>query len=545
MHRASRAALLLPLLPLLPLLLSSFDATAQETLDPPPGVQAEGLPPIAAALGARLKPYGEFVAHQLVAWHPARREMLVSRRAAGSPQLHVVAEPGVRPKPLADLAPAVVAEWNRAVDPPAAVARAIARLEGSRFTEFSASEDGRRIAYVEMASPMESHLWVMEVASGKRRRVTPVPKGDPVSYRLPRFMMDGRSLLATSDRGSEYRRIVQVPLAGGAERVLTDHLKYDIDDLQVARDGARVAFTSNEGGSHSLRFLDGGTLKEQPRPPLFNGVISDLAWRPGSAEVGFQLASARSAGDVFTYDVAENKLARWTNGNNPNVNVSTFPEPRVVKWKTLDGIESTALHYPPSDRHPGKRPVLVDLRGGPGSQARAAFIGERNYLVTELGIAVVYPSLRGAPGFGKTFRRLGIGPRRDETAREVAALLDWIRAQPDLDADRVLLAGAGAGATIALASTVQHAARVAGVVAVLPASVPAGTERLAKPAFIVVGRADPTASPAREAAAALESRGVTAWILEVESSGPGLLGRTGADYLAGATVEFAQKVLLR
>ncbi len=539
MHRIPRAAVLVCLL------LASVAALAQEILAPPSGVIAEGLPPIAAALGERLKPYGEFVGHQLVAWHPVRREMLVNRRTTGSPQLHVVAEPGVRPVPLADLSPPVVAEWNRAVDPPAAVARAIARLEGSRFAEFSASDDGRRIAYVEVASPIESHLWVMEVATGKRRRVTPASKGDPVSYRLPRFMKDGRSLLATSDRGSEYRRIVQVPLAGGAERVLTEHLKYDIDDLQVSPDGARVAFTSNEGGSHSLRFLDGKTLKEQPRPPLFNGVISDIAWRPGSAEVGFQLASARSAGDVFTYEVEENKLARWTNGNNPNVNVSTFPEPRVVRWKSIDGIESTALHYPPSQRHAGKRPVLVDLRGGPGSQARAAFIGERNYLVTELGIAVVYPSLRGAPGFGKTFRRLGIGPRRDETAREIAALLDWIRAQPDLDADRVLLAGSGAGATIALASAVEHAARIAGVVAVLPSSIPAGTERLPKPAFIVVGRADPSASPAREAATALKSRGVTAWILEVEASGPGLLGRTGADFLAGATVEFAQKVLLR
>lgn len=509
---------------------------AQDTLPPPPGAVVQGVPPIAAALAARLKPYTEFIPHGLVAWHPKRREMLVQRRGEAATQLHVVTEPGVRPVRLAELPEAIVAEWNRIGEPTAAVGRAVARLEAQGHVEINVSADGRRLASVQVVDPLESHLWITEVATGQRRRLTRAAKGEKVSYRAPRFSPDGRVVFATSDRGSEWRRLVSIPLAGGNERVLTDHLRFDIDEFEVSADAQRIAFTANEGGSHSLRFLDLKSLQEQPRPPLFNGVIGGLAWRPGSAEVAFELSSARAAGDVFSYDVAANKLARWTNGNSPRVNVSQFVEPRTVKWSVGNGIEMRAFHYHPPERFTGKRPVLVDFRAGATQQARAGFLGERNYLVNELGIAILHPSLRGASGLGKSFRRLGLGPRRDESAKDIAAMLDWIRAQPDLDADRVLIAGTGAGGTLALSAAAEPPQRVAGAIGILPETFPA-TERLARPVLIVGGRAPGSAAPVATATP-------NAWRIEVERDGAAITRREDAQFVSAAVVEFAQKLLL-
>jgi pimeloyl-ACP methyl ester carboxylesterase len=516
---------------------------AQEAL-PPGTAVTEGMPPIAAALAARLKPYGEFVPHSLVAWHPSRREILVQRRGEAATQLHVVTEPGVRPVRLAELPEAIVSEWNRVGEPPAAVARAMAKLEAEKFVEAGASGDGKRIAYVQVVNPAESHLWVMDVATGKRRRVTRPAKDDAVSYRLPRFTPDGKGLFATSDRGAEWRRLVLVPLAGGPERVLTQRIQHDIDDFEVSVDAQRIAFTANEGGSHSLRFLDLKSLEEQPRPPLFNGVITGLAWRPKSSEVGFQLSGARAAGDVFTYDVEANKLARWTNGNSSRVNVSQFAEPRVVKWPGPEGRDIVGFHYHPPERFSGKRPVFVDFRGGPGSQARAGFIGDRNFLVNELGIAVLHPNVRGASGFGKSFLRLGQGPRRDESARDLAAMLDWIRAQPDLDASKVLVAGMGHGGSMALLAAAEAGDRIAGALAVLPETLTPKPQRIGKPLLVASGRQQANRHSMRDMLTAARARGVTAWRLELENDGPGLARKPEADFLSAATIEFAQKVLL-
>lgn len=516
--------------------LVSVASAAQDTLAPPQGVVVQGVPPIATALAERLKPFGEFIPHSLVSWHPKRREMLVQRRGDAATQLHVVTEPGVRPVRLAELPAAIVSEWNRAGEPSSAVRKAVARLDAQGHVEIAVSTDGRRLASIQVVDSLESHVWVTDVASGQRRRITRPVKGDKVAYRWPRFAPDGRAVFATSDRGSEWRRLVRIALPGGAERVLTEHLKHDVDEFEVSAAAQRIAFTTNEGGSHSLRFIDLASLQEQPRPPLFSGVISGLGWRPGSAEVAFQLSSARAAGDVFSYDVAANKLARWTNGNSPRVNVSQFVEPRAVRWPLAEGLEVRAFHYHPPERFTGKRPVIVDFRGGPADGTRAGFLGERNYLVNELGIALLMPNVRGAPGTGKAFRRLGVGPRRDETARDAGAMLDWIRAQPDLDAERVLLLGTGAGGTIALAAATELPTRVAGVAAILPEAIPAALSQLARPALVVTGNRHPARLPS--------PRAPGTWGIEVENDGATISRREDARFVSAALVELAQKVLL-
>ena len=512
------------------LALASFAslAIAQDTLAPPAGVAVQGVPPIAAALADRLKPYGEFIPHSLVAWHPKRREILVQRRGDAASQLHVVTEPGARPTRLAELPEAIVREWNRVGEPAPAVARAIARLEKAGHIEISASPDGRRLASVQVVDALDSQVWITEVGSGQRRRLTRPAKDDPVSYRLPRFSPDGRAVFATGDKASEWRRLVMIPVAGGNERALTERLKFDVEDFEISADAQRIAFITNEAGSHALRFLDLESLEEQPRPPLFNGIITGLAWRPGSAEVAFQLTGARSAGDVFSYDVAANRVARWTNGNSPRVNVSQFAEPRIARWSIGNGHEVTAFHYHPPERFAGRRPVLVDLREGIAQQARAGFLADRNYLVNELGMAVLHPNVRGASGLGKSFRRLGMGPRQDAGSGDLPAMLDWIRAQPDLDAERVVIAGRGHGASLALRAVAEHAARFAGVVAILPDDA-ARAASLARPALWI------TRGPVPQAAR-------DTWIVRLEGDAP-LSRRSESDYVLAATVEFLQKVL--
>jgi dipeptidyl aminopeptidase/acylaminoacyl peptidase len=262
----------------------------------------------------------------------------------------------------------------------------------------------------------------------------------PGTFSQPTFTRDGKSLLALSDRGSEYRRLVVVAIAGGASRALTAHLAYDIDAYVASDDAGLLAFVSNEGGSHVMRFIDLVTLKEQPRPSLLDGVIGGLAWKPKAREIGFNVSSARTAGDVFSYEAKGNQVTRWTNGNAQGVNVREFAEPQRIRWKGQDGRDITGLLYLPPSRFTGKRPVIVDYRAGIGSQWRTGFLGSANYVIGELGIAIVRPNVRGSSGFGKAFAAL---PAQD-SYKDIAALLQWVGKQPNLDESRALVVGTGA-----------------------------------------------------------------------------------------------------
>jgi dipeptidyl aminopeptidase/acylaminoacyl peptidase len=403
-----------------------------------------------------------------------------------------------------------------------------------------------------------------------------------VHYGSPKFSPDGRSLYVISDRDSEYRHVALIDLAPGRERALATNLKFDVDEIAISAAAKRLAFVTNEGGAHVLRFLDLATRKETPRPALVSGVISGLRWRKDGSEIAFTHASARSPGDVFSYDVGAHRVTRWTNGNSPSLNAAEFPEPRVIKWRSFDGREITGLYYHPPGRFEGVRPVVINIHGGPESQARAGFIGRNNYLVNELGIAVIYPNVRGSSGFGKTFLKLDNGRLREDSVKDIGALLDWIRGQPGLDADRVLVMGGSYGGYMTLACAVHFADRIAGAVSTVGISnfvtflertetyrrdlrrVEYGDERdpamreflesisplthvsrISKPLFVVQGKNDPRVpwTEAEQIVATLKKNGTPAWYLLGLDEGHGFRKKANADFQFYATVEFIRRTL--
>lgn len=461
-------------------------------------------------------------------------------------------------------------------------ARVLADLPGGGWSDFHFSPDDRRLAFIEYVSAEESHVWLMDVATGKRRRLTPSTKGEPVYYDNPQFAPDGKSLFVISDRGSEFRHVAVIDIASRRERALATNLKFDVEGIAVSAPARRLAFTTNESGAHELRLIDTDTRKETPRPALVPGVISGMRWRNDGSELAFTHASSRSPGDVFSYDLQAHRVTRWTNGNSPGLNAAAFPEPRVIRWKSFDGREITGLYYHPPSRFEGVRPVVVSVHGGPAAQARAGFIGRNNYLVNELGIALIYPNVRGSSGFGKTFLRLDNGRLREDSVKDLGALLDWIAAQPGLDAGRVLVTGGSYGGYMALAASVRYAERIAGAVSVVGISdfvtflertetyrrdlrrVEYGDERdpamreflksisplanaakIAKPLFVAQGKNDPRVpwTEAEQIVATLKRSGTPAWYLLANDEGHGFRKKANADFQFNATVEFIRRTL--
>ena len=260
------------------------------------------------------------------------------------------------------------------------------------------------------------------------------------------------------------------------------------------------------------------------------------------------------------------------------------PSRRIIKWKSFDGLEITGLHYQPGPKFTGKRPVIVEIHGGPESQARPGFIGRNNYLVSELGIAMIYPNVRGSSGFGKTFLKLDDGALREDSVRDIGALLDWIATQPDLDASKVLITGGSYGGYMTLASAVYYSDRIAGAFsrvgisnfvtflentesyrrdlrraeygderdpamrAILESISPLNqVNRIAKPLVVAHGRNDPRVpyAEAEQIVAALKKRNVPVSFITAIDEGHGFAKKPNADYLFYSLVEFARQTLLK
>jgi dipeptidyl aminopeptidase/acylaminoacyl peptidase len=215
--------------------------------------------------------------------------------------------------------------------------------------------------------------------------------------------------------------------------------------IQLAPDGRNVAFITNEEGLSKLHLFDLFDSKEHEVPQLPVGIISDPKWNRDSTDLAFNLKSPRSPIDVYSVNLRTAKVELWAKSVMNGVDASKFSQPELMHWQTFDKRMLSGFLYRPSEKFKGKRPVIIDIHGGPEEQYRPNFLYEENYLLNELGVVKIYPNVRGSSGYGKSFLSLDNGVRREDAVKDIGALLDWIKAQPDLDGERVLVEGVSYG----------------------------------------------------------------------------------------------------
>lgn len=448
--------------------------------------------------------------------------------------------------------------------------------EGAVFpADFSA--DGARLLLQRYISIAESHLFVLDVATDAITRVTP---DLTVSYQGGEFTPDGRSLITLSDENSQFHRLVRIDLASGQRQVLSPDLGWGVESFDLSPDGRTIAYVVNEAGRSSLRLMDARTLRALPGPQLPPGIVSGVTFDTESRRIGFTLNSATAPGDVYSWDLRLRRLTRWTQSETGGIPQTTFVEPELISWRSFDDREITGFLYRP--RTPGPHPVIVNIHGGPESQFRPGFSPTIQYWVNELGVAVIAPNVRGSQGYGKDFLALDNGPRREDSVRDIGALLDWIAANDSLDEARVMVYGGSYGGYMVLASMTHYNDRLAGAVDIVGISnfvsflentsgyrrdlrrAEYGDERNAdmravfdrisplnniarvnKPIFVVHGYNDPRVpiSEAEQVYAAVRRNGGEAWLMIAMNEGHGFARRENQEAQREAETLFFRRVL--
>jgi len=459
----------------------------------------------------------------------------------------------------------------------------LTQLQGGGWQPSDWSPDDKKIALLEELSINESYIWLVDTSSGEKTALTPHDSGEKVSYGEAQFSKDGKGIYVTTDKDSEIHRLTYIDFATKQPKYLTAGIKWEIEGFDLSHDGKRIAFVSNEEGVSVIHVIDAATGKELPLPKLPVGVIGSMRWHKNSHELGFSLNNARGPGDVYSLDVNTGKLERWTSSETA-VKAEAFPQAELVRWKSFDGKEISGFLYKPSAKFSGKRPVLVIIHGGPEGQSQPNFLGRSNYYLNELGIALIYPNVRGSTGYGKTFSLLDNGFKRDDTYKDINALFDWIRTRPDLDADRIAVTGGSYGGHMTLAVSTFYSDRIRCSVDIVGMSnlvtflehtesyrrdlrrVEYGDERdpkmreylekiapmnnidkIKKPMFVIAGKNDPRVpvSESQQIADALKKQGTPVWLLIAKDEGHGYRKKPNQDFQFYATVEFLQQYLLK
>jgi dipeptidyl aminopeptidase/acylaminoacyl peptidase len=615
-------------------------------VEKPAALVADGIPPVPAALAAGTRPYMEFRTAGFAGWQPRDRSILITTRFGNTAQLHRVAAPMGAREQLSFEAEPVGGAWSPAgdvlavrkdvggneffqlytleagrlrllsdgrsrnefgawshdgrwigysstrrngtdsdlyvVDPrDPSTDRLVAQVSGGGWGIADFAPDGRSAVAIEYRQITKSNLHLVDLASG---RMTPIgDHASEIAYGGAAFARDG-TLWVTSDEGSDFQRLGTIDLASGRFTPVVTDIEWDVESFDIAPDGSFVAFTTNEAGISRLRLLDLRTRRARLVEALPTGTIGGLEVAPWGA-IGFSLNSARSPSDVYSVDPASLAVTRWTRSETGGLDPAVNAEPRLVEVRSFDGERVSGFLYRPDPaRFPGRRPLIVNIHGGPESQTRPGFQGRNNYLVNELGIAIFYPNVRGSTGYGKRFVGLDNGPAlRENSVKDIGAFLDRLAADPAVDPARIAVTGGSYGGYMCYASAIFYGERLRAANCVVAISnwvtflentqsyrrdlrrVEYGDERdpaqraallavspmtrvrdLRIPLMVVTGANDPRvpASEADQMVRAVRESGRPAWHLLGQNEGHGFAKKENQDYQFWVSLMFWQQHLL-
>ena len=465
--------------------------------------------------------------------------------------------------------------------------RLLTKLQGGGWGPEDWSPDDSKILLKEEISLNEAYLWLVDTKTGEKTALLPAgtKRGDKIAYGDARFSKDGKGLYVTTDSGAEYMNLAYVELGRPEIKYLISgpEAKWDVERFELSHDGQWMAYVKDEDGLSVIHVRNTAGQSEIPLRGLPAGVLTNLRWQRNGHELGFSLTNARGPGDCYSLNVATGKLERWTFSETA-VKTDAFPEAELVRWKSFDGKEISGFLYNPPAKFSGKRPVLVVIHGGPEGQTQPTFLGRSNYYLNEMGIALIYPNVRGSTGYGKTFSLLDNGFKREDTYKDINALFDWIGTRPDLDAGRIAVTGGSYGGHMTLAVSTFYSNRIRCSVDIVGMSnlvtflehteayrrdlrrVEYGDERepkmrefleriapmnniekIKKPMLVIAGKNDPRVpvSESQQIADALKKQGTPVWLMIAKDEGHGYRKKGNQDFQFYATVEFLREYLLK
>ena len=305
--------------------------------------------------------------------------------------------------------------------------------------------DGRGLIVSRHHSNVNNDLYRLDLETGEATLLTG-HEGD-ARFSSANVTPDGGSLYLATDLDGEFLRLARLDLATLALEYLTPD-DWDVEGVELSGDGRYHVAARNVDGYSDVLLFD-GKGRRMPDLRIPEGIVGGFEFSPDSGRLAFTLAAPERNPDVWVIDLPDGDARRLTRSSTAGIPPRTFRRPRVVRYPTFDGRSVPALLYEPETKN---APVIVNVHGGPESQARPGFAPVTQYLLGR-GYAVFFPNVRGSTGYGKAYTHLDDVGLRMDSVEDLAYAARWLRERGH---GRIAVMGGSYGGFMVLATLTEY-----------------------------------------------------------------------------------------
>lgn len=318
------------------------------------------------------------------------------------------------------------------------------------------SPDGRWAVVSRMESRSDNNLFLADLRRGREKLLTPhVPPG---SFGGGLFSADGRVVYLSSNKGRDRIAFAAVAIDEEGEpgeiEVIAARDDAELDEFDVTEDGTAAALVWNVAGKSELALVDLADGSVTPGPELPAEVTGEIRFSRDGRRMAMTISGAIRPADIWVLDRESGGLAQLTHSPHAGVDLEQLARPRLLRFRSHDGVEISGWLYRPRDAGEVGA-VVLSFHGGPEGQERPSFRADYQALVA-LGISVFAPNVRGSSGFGKAFVNMDNGPLRWNAVKDIKACVEYLVREKIADPKRVGIMGGSYGGYMTMAGLAEY-----------------------------------------------------------------------------------------
>jgi len=316
--------------------------------------------------------------------------------------------------------------------------------DGTYWSASDFSPDNRKLLILNYVGNADSRIHLLDIETGELRLLAGDPDNPSSNFPFA-FDREGTGFWYITDVKGDFRQMAWQSLEAGSKPViLTADIPWNVEGGTISDDRTRGVFSVNVDGMSQVYLIDMLSREFAPVSVIPTGLAFGMEFSPDGSKLGLSLNTSKTPSDSFVLELGESaleygSLERWTYSEVGGLDTEGFIEPELVHYPTFDSAGGG----------PKNIPAWVYKPAGKGPHP------------------VIIPNVRGSAGYGKHYMSLDNGFKREDSVKDIGALLDWIATQPDLDKNRVAVFGGSYGGYMVLASAVHYSDRLKAAVDVV------------------------------------------------------------------------------